>query len=172
MKISRVSAKELASTLQGTGKRTHIMRVTMADIGTAPRPKERVDPKTILPKQYWPWLKVFSQQLADKLSLRRPGIDRHIGFANDTAGDEKQLPYGRLYNMNEEELLVRRETVTETLEKGFVRISKSPTATPVLLVQKPSEGIRFCVDYRGLDEITVKDRYPFSLFREALRKPE
>jgi hypothetical protein len=71
--------------------------------------------------------------------------------------------------MNKEELLVLRKTLTELLGKNFIRVSKSPAAAPILLVRKPSGGIRFCVDYRGLNEITIKDRYPLPLIRETLR---
>ena len=71
--------------------------------------------------------------------------------------------------MNKEELLVLRKTLTELLGKNFIRVSKSPAAAPILLVRKLSGGIRFCVDYRGLNEITIKDRYPLPLIRETLR---
>jgi hypothetical protein len=71
--------------------------------------------------------------------------------------------------MNREELLVLRKTLTDLLDKNFIRVSRSPAASPVLLVRKPGGGIRFCIDYRGLNELTVKDRYPLPLIRETLR---
>ncbi|KAI3122130.1 hypothetical protein CBS147326_8957 [Penicillium roqueforti] len=78
-------------------------------------------------------------------------------------------PYGPLYGMNREELLVLRKTLTDLLGRNFIRVSKSPAAVPVLLVRKLGGGIRFCVDYRGLNEITIKDRYPLPLIKETLR---
>ena len=72
--------------------------------------------------------------------------------------------------MNREELLVLRKTLTELLDKNFIRVSKSPATAPVLLVRKPGGGMRFYVDYRGLNEITIKDRYPLPLIKETLRK--
>ena len=71
--------------------------------------------------------------------------------------------------MNKEELLYLRKTLTDLLRKNFIRVSKSPAAAPVLLVRKPGGGVRFCVDYRGLNELIVKDRYPLPLIRETLR---
>jgi hypothetical protein len=71
--------------------------------------------------------------------------------------------------MNKEELLYLRKTLTELLDKNFIRVSNSPAASPVLLVRKPGGGVRFCVDYRGLNELSVKDRYPLPLIRETLR---
>ena len=71
--------------------------------------------------------------------------------------------------MSRDELLVLRKTLTEYLDKGFIRVSNSPAAAPVLFVRKPGGGLRFCVDYRGLNKITRKDRYPLPLIYETLR---
>lgn len=151
------------------GVRLRIGKVTMADIDKALRSKPLVDPKTKLPKQYWQYLDVFSQQLADVLPAHRPGIDHKIPLQRDQNGNEEPPPYGPLYGMNREELLVLRKTLTELLGKNFIRASKSPAAAPVLLVRKPGGGIRFCVDYRGINRLTIKDRYPLPLIRETLR---
>jgi len=75
-----------------------------------------------------------------------------------------------LYNMSREELLVLRKTLTELLDKGFIRVSKSPAAAPVHFVRKPSGGLRFCCDYRALNKITRKDRYPLPLIQETLNR--
>ena len=71
--------------------------------------------------------------------------------------------------MSRDELLVLRKTLTEYLDKGFIRVSNSPAAAPVLFVRKPGGGLRFCVDYRGLNQITRKDRYPLPLIYETLQ---
>jgi hypothetical protein len=150
-------------------RRLRIGKVTLDDIDKALQPKKQIDPKTKLPKQYWAWLDVFSQNLANKLPEHRPGIDHKIPLNCDQNGVEEPPPYGPLYGMNKEELLVLRKTLTDLLGKNFIRASKSPAAAPVLLVRKPGGGIRFCVDYRGLNALTVKDRYPLPLIRESLR---
>ncbi|KAJ1572770.1 hypothetical protein NDA11_007138 [Ustilago hordei] len=51
---------------------------------------------------------------------------------------------------------------------GFIRPSKSPARSPVLFVPKKDGGLRLCVDYRGLNEITVKNRAPLPLIEEQL----
>jgi hypothetical protein len=66
-----------------------------------------------------------------------------------------------------EELL--RELKSQ-LDSGFIRASRSPAASPVLFVKKPGGGLRFCVDYRGLNAITVKNRYPLPLITETLAR--
>jgi RNase H-like domain found in reverse transcriptase/Reverse transcriptase (RNA-dependent DNA polymerase)/Integrase zinc binding domain len=171
LRVTRASARRIMETVRGgqADRRMTVMKVTLADIEKALRVKEPIDPKTKLPEQYWPWLDVFSQKLADQLPQHRPGIDHRIPLKKDAAGSEHPPPFGPLYSMNREELLVLRKTLTELLGKNFVRVSKSPAASPILLVRKPGGGIRFCVDYRGLNELTVKDRYPLPLIRETLR---
>ena len=71
--------------------------------------------------------------------------------------------------MSRDELLVLRKTLTELLDKGFIRVSNSPAAASILFVRKPGGGLRFCVDYRALNRITRKDRYPLPLIQETLR---
>jgi len=83
-------------------------------------------------------------------------------------GKEPQVPFGPLYNMSRNELLILRKELTSLLNKGFIRISYSPVAAPVLFVRKPGGGLRFCVDYRVLNKITRKDRYPLPLIHETL----
>jgi hypothetical protein len=55
-------------------------------------------------------------------------------------------------------------------EQGFICPSSSAAAAPVLLVRKPRGGIRVCVDYRALNAITVKNRYPIPLVTETLNR--
>ena len=71
--------------------------------------------------------------------------------------------------MLRDELLVLRKTLIELLDKGFIRVSSSPAAAPVLFVRKLGGGLRFCIDYRRLNQITKKDRYPLPLIYETLR---
>lgn len=70
--------------------------------------------------------------------------------------------------MSQDELTATKKYLDEHLDKGFIRSSASPAAAPVLLVRKPGGGMRFCVDYRGLNDITIKNRYPIPLIRETL----
>jgi hypothetical protein len=47
---------------------------------------------------------------------------------------ELEVPWGRIYNMSRDELLVLRKTLIEYLDKGFIRVSSSPASTPILFV--------------------------------------
>ena len=141
----------------------------MANINKALAVKQRTDPKTKLPSHYHEFLDVFDYKEANQLPpLRGQGTDHAIELET-VNGKEAQVPWGPLYSMSRDELLVLRKTLTDLLDKGFIRVSNSSAAAPVLFVKKPGGGLRFCVDYRGLNRITKKDRYPLPLIYETLR---
>ena len=72
--------------------------------------------------------------------------------------------------MSKEELLMLRKTFTELFDKGFIRVNNLSTIALVLFARKPRDGLRFCVDYRRLNKIIKKNRYPFPLIIETLRQ--
>jgi hypothetical protein len=55
-----------------------------------------------------------------------------------------------------------KKQIDELLEKGYIRPSTSPWAAPVLFVEKKDGTKRMCIDYRALNEVTVKNMYPLS----------
>ena len=56
------------------------------------------------------------------------------------------------------------------LQAGIVVPSSSPFASPVLLIQKKDGSWRFCVDYRRLNELTIKNRFPMPIMEEILEE--
>jgi hypothetical protein len=56
------------------------------------------------------------------------------------------------------------------LKKGWICISRSPSAAPILFVPKKDGGDRLCVDYRGLNKVTIKNRYLLPLISELLNR--
>ena len=72
--------------------------------------------------------------------------------------------------MLKEELLVLRKTLTELLDKGYIYASNLSTTAPVLFAKKPRGGLYFCVDYRHLNAITIKDQYLIPLITKTLRQ--
>ena len=77
-------------------------------------------------------------------------------------------PNGPLYRMSYDELRVLKKELTDYLSKGYIRASTSPVAAPVLFVKKPRGGLRFYVDYRRLNALSRKNRYPIPLLQETL----
>jgi hypothetical protein len=117
----------------------------------------------VLPDVLKEYADVFSPRNASKLAPNREGIDLAIEIQ-----DGQEPPYGPLYPLSQAELEVLRQYLQENLEKGFIRPSKSSAASPILFVPKKDGGLRLCVDYRGLNKITIKNRYPLPLMGEIL----
>jgi len=126
--------------------------------------KSYTDSREKLPQQYMDYVNVFSRKAADQLPPHRPQ-DHEINLVPG-----KQPPSSRARGMSHQELLATKKYLDEHLDKGFIRRSSSPAAAPILLVRKPGGGLRFCVDYGGLNDITIKNRYPIPLIRETLDK--
>jgi hypothetical protein len=70
--------------------------------------------------------------------------------------------------MSENELLVLRKFLEKNLSKGFIRANLSPAVSLVLFAKKPSKGFCFCVDYRALNIIIIKNHYSLPLIQETL----
>ncbi|GBG60201.1 hypothetical protein CBR_g3445 [Chara braunii] len=71
-----------------------------------------------------------------------------------------KTPKGAVYRMSPRELEELRKQLDELLEKGWIRPSSSTFGAPVLFVPKKEEELRMCIDYRGLNAITVKNVQP------------
>lgn len=118
-----------------------------------------------LPKFLHPFLYAFDPREANKLPPRRPGVDHAIRFT-----DGKKPPATKIYGLSREQARVVFEYIEEMKGKGFIRPSSSPYASPVLCVKKPGGGIRVCVDYRGLNEATIRNRNAPPLISETLSR--
>src|SRR5690606_4894087 len=128
-------------------------------------PEEELDKiKAKVPEEYHEFLDMFKEATSNELPPHRD-YDHKIplkpGFTP---------PFGALYSMSLGELQVLKKYLEENLSKGFIRASSSPAGAPVLFAKKPGGGLRFCVDYRGLNEGTIKNRYPLPLIQETLMR--
>jgi hypothetical protein len=113
--------------------------------------------KSSIPQEYHDYMDVFSEGSARELPPHRP-YDHKIELE-----EGKQPPTGRVYNMSQVELKALKEYLDDMLGKGFIRASNSPAGAPVVFAKKKDGSLRLCVDYRGLNQITRKNRYPIPL---------
>jgi hypothetical protein len=90
-----------------------------------------------------------------------PGMppDRDIKFVIELKPGTTPI-YKSPYRMATPELVELKEHIKELLEKGFIRPSSSPWGAPMIFVLKKDGTQRFCVDYRALNEVTIKNKYP------------
>ncbi|KAL1978331.1 hypothetical protein VTN31DRAFT_1190 [Thermomyces dupontii] len=107
-----------------------------------------------IPESYQRYTAVFSSEEASELPPEK--IFHAIELKEGTTP-----PYGRLYPCSQAELDVLCEYLEEMQQRSWIRESTSPAGAPILFVKKADGTIRFCVDYRGLIEITIRNRYPF-----------
>jgi hypothetical protein len=70
--------------------------------------------------------------------------------------EDTQPPFGPIYNLSQNELATLREYLNENLVKNFIQYSKSPTSAPILFVKNKNGLLWMCVDYCGLNKITIK----------------
>ena len=96
-----------------------------------------------------------------------PGMppDRDIEFLIELfpgKGPISERPYRMLAKDLEE---IKKE-IKELLDKGYIRPSSSPWGSLVLLVEKKDGSLRMVVDYRGLNEVTIKNKYPLPMIND------
>jgi hypothetical protein len=120
-----------------------------------------IDLEAAVPPQYHQYLSVFAREASDALPPHR-SYDHAIDLKPG-----EQPPWGPVYALSEKELAVLRDWLKEMLATGKIRPSKSPAGAPILFVPKPhGRGLRLCVDYRGLNRVTILNRYPLPLMVE------
>ena len=95
----------------------------------------------LLSEYYHHKLQFFQLSEAEKLlPLQGPDIDHRIELKQVDSKDP-EASWGLLYNMSREELLILHKEFTSLLNKRFIHISWFPTASPVLFIKKPEDGL-------------------------------
>ena len=118
---------------------------------------------TSIPTEYSDFADVFSPELASELP-------EHTGI-NDHAielVDDWQPPYGPIYSLGPVELETLKTYIETNLKNGFIRPSKSLVGASIFFDKKSDGSLRLCVDYRELNNLTIKNRYPLPLVGESL----
>ena len=121
--------------------------------------------KKRLPDYLHDLIDAFDYRQADKLPEHSPSDHQIILHHGENP------PFVRKYRpMSRQELEAIRLYIEDLTAKGHIRPSSSSAAAPILLVHKPGGGLRVCIDYRGLNAITIKNRYPIPNIVETLNR--
>ena len=115
-----------------------------------------------LPPEYHDFADIF--QVAEKQSLPEKGLHDH---AIDLELGQ-QPPFRKLYSMFLTELNVLKVYLDNTMKAGIVHKSISPAASPVMFVLKSDGSLQLVIDYRRLNNITIKNCYPLPLISDML----
>jgi len=119
------------------------------------------DPLANIPREFQQYLGIMGKEAADALPQHRP-YDCKIELKEGAT-----VPWGPIYPLSEVELQTLREWLKEMEKTGKIKRSTSPAGSPILFIPKPNgRGLRLCVDYRGLNAITIPNRYPLPLMQE------
>ena len=120
---------------------------------------------TKVPAEYSDYSDVFSAENAAELP-ENTGMNEHAIKLEES----KQPSFGPIYSLGPVELETLKTYIKTNLANGFIRPSKSPAGAPILFNRKSDRSLRLCMDYRGLNNITIKNRYPLSLIGESLNR--
>ena len=120
---------------------------------------------SVVPPEYHNYVDVFSKVKASELPPHHD-YDLKIDLEEGTSP-----PLGTLYLLSPVKLSTLQTFIDENLSTGFIRPTASSHAAPVLFIKKKDGSLRLCMDFRGLNKITKKDRYPLPLISDLLDSP-
>jgi hypothetical protein len=103
-------------------------------------------------------------EFPDVFPKELPGMppNRDIEFVIELKPGTSPI-YKTPYRMATSVLAKLKEHIKELLEKGFIRPTSSPWGAHVIFVPKKDDTQRMCMDYRALNEVTVKNKYPLPM---------
>ena len=114
-----------------------------------------------IPREYRKWMRLFEEEDGKEALPKHRPWDHEIKLEPG-----KQPTFGPIYAQSEKELRTLREYLDENLARGFIEKSESPAGYPITFVPKKDGKLRLCVDYRKLNDITIKNRYPLPNIEE------
>ena len=116
-----------------------------------------------VPAEYSDYNNVFSVEHAAEIP-ENTGMNEHVIELEE----DKQPPFGPIYSLGPVELEILKTYIETNLANGFIWPSKSPAEAPILFDRKPNRSLHLCVDYWGLNNLTIKNQYPLPLIGKSL----
>ena len=144
-------------TVHGTGK--HSLNQPLGWLLSG-KLEQKEDSKVEVPLPYRKFKELWEARPPGKLPPHRPW-DHEIPLL-----EGKQPKKMGVRPMSPAKRETAKQYIKENLDKGFIRTSTSPAGYPPLIVPKDGGKERFCIDYRHLNDITVKNSYPLPLITE------
>jgi hypothetical protein len=124
--------------------------------------KSNIVIKNVLFSKYYEFFNVFDKKTFNTFISHR-FYDHKIVLKKNVIFD-----YILLYKMFEKELKIVKKYFEDNLKKRFIIANRSFFVSSVMFMKKTNECLRFCVDYRKLNQLTKKNRYSLSLIDETL----
>ena len=130
-----------------------------------------VKPDQPLTNQVEDWLKGLQTEFSDVfVDPLPPGLPPERNYGHSIPTEPGHVPPFRpMYRLSPIEMRETKEQITTLLANGLIEPSKSPYGAPILFVPKPNgRGLRLCIDFRALNAITIKNRYPIPRIDDLL----
>ena len=170
-RVELINKKEFAKAALDENSETFVVHVASLNLAPAPgiHPDRAAQIASLLteevkiPDKYSDFTDVFSEEKALVLPERTELNEHAINLE-----DGKQPPYGPIYSLGPVELETLKIYIETYLKTGLIRPSKSPAGAPIFFDKKPDGSLRLCVDYWGLNNLTIKNQYPLPLIGESL----
>ncbi len=118
---------------------------------------------TKVPSEYADFADIFSPKLAVELPKHTEINDHAIELV-----DDRQPLYGPIYSFGPVELEILKAYIENNLASSFIWPSKSPAGALILFDKKPDGSLRLCMDYRSLNNLTIKNQYFLPLVGKSL----
>ena len=118
-----------------------------------------------------PWVESLQAEFADVfVDPLPPGLPPEREFGHTIPTEPGHVPPFRpMYRLSPLEMRETKEQLARFIEQGIIEPSKSPYGAPILFVPKPNgRGLRLCVDFRALNSLTIKNRYPIPRIDDLL----
>jgi len=116
----------------------------------------------MVPRKFLKWRKVFGKVESERMPKRK--IWDHAIDLKETFKPQK----GRIYPLSKNEREEVQNFVEDQLRKGYIRPLKSPQTSPVFFIGKKDGSKRMVMDYRNLNDQTIKNNYPLPLITELI----
>ena len=120
---------------------------------------------TVLP-EYHDFADILSKAQANILA------SHHLYDLKIYLDKEMAPPWGPIYSLSQAELHALYNFIDENIKTRFIHSSHSLHGAPILFVHKKDGSLWLCVDYRGLNKISRKDKYPLPLLTDLLDAPQ
>jgi hypothetical protein len=150
---------------------TPLYVIELSAIGGEPKgtipisdPPSPPPPPLALPQEFKQFTDVFSPQANCVLPQHRD-MDISINLKEGAVP-----PFGGLYNLSLDKQQQLKKYIDDNLKKGFICLFSSSAAAPIFFVRVPGKKPRPCVDYCGLNAMTIRDSYPIPILGQLLNQ--
>ena len=167
-RVEIIDKKEFATAVLNEDDKTFVVHIAALSVGSNIHLSRQAQIASLdveevtIPAEYLDYTDVFSPNSVAELP-KHTGINDHpINLI-----DDKQPSYGPIYILGPVELETLKTYIETNLANGFIKPSKLPAGALILFILKKDGSLRLCIDYQGLNNLTIKNRYPLSLIGES-----